>query len=401
MKKLTKKSKPIFWVHGNQRECRITWEKIVKQIEEKYSESPNIIRMFCGFNPVGATSQRWSTTNDVIDLLRSRDMFDSRPRIIKLIGLPEGYTSLSDWIKLTNDKNVLVLYGPPGYIKPRTKQWVTAKTSKLYKTIKSNGTLCEHGMEASGQSGALRWINAVCEEEGKQIKDDAAKLLFSYLGKNLDILASGVQKLTIYSSSKAISEDDVKACYSAKFGDDVWSYLSDLDRGRIDSALKYLHDFYLEGEGVVGETFLGRVQKFFGAIIQHFLFIMLVKDACPRELNMKSVEALSKSFKKTTPTKIKSIIKGEMNYEDLDDRFSSQYIYRQMHNLPPEILSRRKSEIYVMLYEIYRTMYQCRIRGSNKAYVRLCLDVMSLVICGKITPKQAAIIRGDRKSLKV
>jgi len=165
-----KTNRPIFWIHGNQHQVKQSWEKILLHIEEKSGEKPLVELVFAGFNSTSATpEQSWSTVNDIIGMLRSPDMFDPRPRVVKVCGLPEDYSDLVDWFDLMNGKNILVIQSPFGYVKPGSKRWVTAKTSKLYKKIKAEGFLIEHPLEASYDSDAMDWIVEMASEHKKEI----------------------------------------------------------------------------------------------------------------------------------------------------------------------------------------------------------------------------------------
>ena len=386
----------LFWICGNQRQSSQTWNLLLNTVKERSGQEANVESLLCGFNSHTATAaQRWTDTNDVIKLLRNRDMFDLRPRIIKLRGLPEDYTELIHYMDEVNLNNMLVFYGPCGYYKPSTKRWVTSKTTKLYKHIKSKGMVIEHPLEARNKNVGASWVIDVAQEERKKINDDVAQYLVECEGRNLDILTNSVVKLATYQKNKTITREDVDACCSHAVMDTVWIYLDHLDAKHLDPALTYLQSFYREGDGTVGESFYGRVSMLFGAILQHFLFLMIVKDSCGQQLNMKSVENAARYFYKTTPSKIKELIDKKITKEDLTSRFSPQFINMNSDKLGVRnTLQTRKSVLYAILADVYECMLLCRMRSGDPWYIKLCLDTFTMLACGKINSCEAARVRG-------
>ncbi len=187
-------------------------------MEKNTGSAPNIESLMCGFNAVGIQpSKRWSDTNDVLRVLYNRDMFDDRPRIIKLNGLPEGYTELAGHLEVLDKNNILVVWSPFGYIKPGTKRWITAKTSKLFKLIKSKGSVIELPVEARNNYTAAQWVLEVAIDQNKKIDIETAKYLVSRQGLNLDLLDNSVLKLSTYQNKKEITSEDVDACILKKY----------------------------------------------------------------------------------------------------------------------------------------------------------------------------------------
>lgn len=396
---MAKKNKcPIFWIYGNLRQCRQTWNGIVDHVTKQGDVKPDIQIMFGGINPANATpAQRWSTADDVILVLRNRS-FCEGPRITKVCGLPESYTDLSDWFHIINGSNVLVIQSPFGYIKPGSKRWVTAKTSKLFKKVKAEGFLIEHLVEAKNENDAIDWITSLVRESKKEIKRAVAREIIAKEGKNLDTLTNVVGKLCAYQKKKEIVIEDVHECCTAGFlPETVWQFLEDLDYRRDERALAYLQAFYAEGDGEVGESFYGRISKMFGALKQHFQFLMHIKDICNnRDLNAQLIEGVLADFKKTTPTKIRELQRKEISYEELEPIFSNQYI---SYNIKKDSIRfafrKKKSEIYRILAALDNCIYFCRKHSGKDYYLRLCLDVFALVACGRLTPQQASRIHCD------
>lgn len=393
-----KKRKPIFWVHGNLRQCHQTWDDIVRHVETQSGQKPDIQIMFGGINPTNATpAQRWSTADDVIFALQNRNFFDDRPRILKICGLPESYTDLADFFHLVNGSNVVVILSAFGYIKPGSKQWITAKTSRLFKKVKAEGFLTEHPIEVKTENEAVTWILSLIGETKKEMKRAVAKEIVAKEGKNLDTLTNVVEKLCVYQKGKEITVENVHACCSSGFQPEtVWQFLEDLDYRREERALAYLQAFYAEGDGDVGESFYGRVSKLFGALVQHFQFLMAIKDICGnRDLTAQLVEEGLKNFKKTTPTKICELQRKEITYDELEPRFTRQYIgFNVRKDSVRSAFRKKKSEIYRVVDALHDCIFMCRKYSGVNACLRLFLDAFVLVACGKLTPQQASQIHG-------
>jgi len=392
------KRTPIFWVYGNFRQCRQTWDDIVERSTFD-KQKPNIQVMFSGINSATATaSQRWSTADDLIFTLRNRDVCDDRPRIIKVCGLPELYTDLADWFHVIDGSNILVIQSPFGYIKPGSKRWVTAKNSKFFKKVKAEGFLVDHPVEAKNESDAVDWVTNLAQESKKEIKNIVAREIVAKEGINLDKLTNAVEKLCVYQRKKELKIEDVHECCSGGFlPETVWQFLSDLDRRRDERSLAYLQAFYAEGDGAVGESFYGRINKLFGALVQHFQFLLVIKDACNnRELNMQIIEDALDNFKKTTPTKILELRRKEISFEDLEPRFSKGYIG---NNIKKDNIrfafQKKKSETYRNLLALHNCIYLCRLNSGNDYLLRLYLDTFALIVCGRLTYQEAKKIHGD------
>lgn len=399
---MAKKSKPpIFWIHGNLRQCRRTWNEIVEHVSKQSGQKPDIQVMFGGINPINApASQRWSTADDVVFALRNNSFGDG-PRIIKICGLPESYTELADWFHILNGSNVLVIQSAFGYIKPGpSKRWITAKNSKFYKKVKAEGFLIEHPIEAKSDNDATDWVVDVAKEFKKEIKRLVAREVVAKEGKNLDALENAVIKLCSYQKGKEITVESVYECCSGGFrSEDVWQFIEDLDFRRDERALVYLQGFYAEGDGAVGESFAGRVGQMFGALKQHFQFLMVLNDRCSgRDLSADILEGVLSNFKKMTPTKILELQKGEITYEDFEPRFSKSYINFNIRKDSVRFAFRKKkSEIYRNLAMLYDCMYLCRKERKNSGddyRLRLYLDTFALAACGRLSSQQVNQIYG-------
>ena len=389
--------KPIFSISGNQRQSIQSLNQIISHIKNKTGEDPNIQTIFCGTNPVSTTTSKWSTGLDIVNLLRSVDLFDSRPRVFKIIGLSDDYAIIGDYLKYIDSSNIVVFWGPFGYTKPGSKQWITGKTSKLYKTIKDKGKIYEHPTDTKSELEATRWVKEVVAECGKEIEGSVAKRIVELQGKNLDTLSNVVQKISVYQTGKHIKIEDAEACCYVDYVDRTWDLIEALDLQEIDKSLDLLSKFYAEGKGEVGESFYGRIMKLFGALLQHYQFLMMWKDVTDRKLNFTEAQKALLGFKKLTPSKLESIKKGAMTIEDLDSRFTSYYISNSVDKTSVQkVLNQRKGITYLMLSDLYNCMYWCRQYSGESYLLKLCIDTFVLVTCKAIGIKEAEQIRSGK-----
>lgn len=386
----------IFWIFGNLRQANAKWKALCGYIEQHAGVAPNVETVYCGPNPKDVTdSQRLSTMGDVIHVLRTKDMFSTRPRILRVVGIPEDYQDLLHYVDVPTPQNLLVFWGLPGYYKLGSKRWVSLKPTKVFKFIKNHGKVYEFPTEAANENEAVTWAVDVAEEEGKLLTRDTAKLLVRRLGFNLDRLGNSVEQLAIYQADKEITVQDVKACCSETFNGTVWEYINSLDRGDHEKALAYLQRLY-EDKPDTGETFYGRLGQILGALRQHFSFLVLAKDASGESVNVKLIEQSAKGLKKFTPTQLAQMQNGET--VDLSDWFSGNYVRNKVNNPGfTRVLGHRKSQLYSALRELLFCSFMARQNSGNEAYLRLSLDILTLVLCGKISPLQAAKARGHRR----
>jgi len=153
---------PIYWINGNYYDTCQRWKEICALVKD-----PNIEIFDCGYNPDNIVDNKVAQAADIIMMLKHRDLFDSRVRIIKMKGLPPDYNLITDYLHLINNKTILVIDSPIGYIKPGSKRFISAATSKFYKFIKANGVLRESLKEAKSVNQAIKWVEKVLTDHNR------------------------------------------------------------------------------------------------------------------------------------------------------------------------------------------------------------------------------------------
>ena len=389
-----KQPKPVFWITGNYYES----QKTVNQIKLMLGDC-RVIVLDCDFvNENTPADERTAGPEDIIKLLLNRDIFDSRPRIIKLKGLPHGYPVLVNYLKYVNNKSVLVIDGPIGHrARPPSKQFVTAKTSNFYKRIKKEGKVVEHGINASNVTAANNWVKKVAEELGKPIDSNAAVLLVGMRGCNLDLLYGGLLTLVDYASGRTIKSSDVDEVCSPEFLKQVWDLLATISYREHEDVAIYMQQFYEAGAIEVQSVFFGQIELMLGAFNQLFQCASMVCDHLQGKLLSqdsisRAVEGYYKVMKKDEFKKALDKVGGDKDKIVYTPVFSPGFIAMKARDDGFKRIvnwgGKRLHEAYVEVNRVRRLT-----RGSDEAYQKICLNSLMLVLCGKIQPHQADMLR--------
>ena len=353
----------LFWITGNYYEVQKQWKSLCLDIGDY-----NLEVVDCG------NDDRGNSAADIILLLKHKDLFDDRPRIIKMKGIPEDYSLLTDYLHLTNDRDILVVVSPVGYYSSGPgNRFIPASASKFYKKFVSDGKVYKFDMDAGNDGTAVAWCEKVSLDLGKTLERDAGELLVGMKGRNLDILYCEISKLVLYQSSKKITVDDVLECVVETFTQTVWDCAEYLSRRDYDKAIVLLHRFY-ENAGIAsGDTFRGDVEQFLGALFYHFLFVLLLKDGCGECLSYNSAVKAVEGFKKR--------VKKEDKYFWDSDLYSSGYVGYNIRK--PEIqtaVQLNKKQVYTVFLDLCKCRTACRSARSEEE-IKYKMDMFALKVC--------------------
>ncbi len=366
---MAKKTKPFFWISGNYYDSCKCWKSICAMVDD-----PNIIVMDSGYNSDKTPADcRSATTGDVILMLKMRDIFDPRPRIIKVKGLTDNCKLLLDYLDLVDDTNILVIDGPISYkSRPPSTRLVTLKTSNLYKKFKSQGKVFDFPIVAKTNSEAVKWAVSVVEELGKSINSDAANMLVDSLGKDLDTLYSAISKLVDYQSGKKISVEDVKACCVPQFLRTVWDLVRSLEMTDFNAAMSHASAFYVNTDSSTSRD--GDFQMLMGALYHHFFKLVLYKDGCGEAFSYNNAAQSVSGFKKQVKKGDKQEWEGELFHGGTAARDINSSSTRQA-------LKWSKKKVYEVFAAVSRARFYCRIAPDN-VKKKMCLDDIILQTCG-------------------
>jgi hypothetical protein len=386
------KQRPVFWIAGNYYDCQRQWKWIVEKLRD-----PNIVILDCGT----ASNRSVAGAADIIKLLKNRDMFDDRPRIVKLKGIPNDYTLLADYLKLVNNDNILVIDSPFGYYQAAGSgsRFISAKTSKFYKEIAKQGVqkapkgatgVFDFPLEVKTDREAINWVKAVTKDRGKEIDAEAAELLVEQKGRNLDLLYAEITCLLDYQSGKTIAVDDVRAVSLPLFLQTVWNLIDQIDVQDYESAISHMQRFYAVAGSEVGHSFYGDVMMLLGALNQHFTFLMYLKAICGDDLTYSKAVAAVEGVKKRS--------KDGNKYVWKNDAFTTGFIAQNVRKSGIQAALRwPKDRLEDVFLDLCRTSFLCRTQyTSSETAVKICCDTFVMVACGILRPDHSAKIKGYR-----
>lgn len=383
-------TKPMYWITGNYFDCQQKWKSILSSLKDA-----NVEVFECDYTPQNSDVPS-AKAAEIIMTLKHRDLFDKRPRVIKMKGIPDDYALLTDYLRLANDKNVIVIDGPFGYRKPPSQRLIPVKATKFFKEFSKLGEVNDFPETVRGITDAVKWIKRVVESFGKTIEPDAARLMVELQGKTLDYLYTEVSKLVDYQEKKKITLSDVETCTASVFQRQVWDLLEDLARMNVDASLSHLASFYEVAGLETGTSFRGDVEMLLGALLRQFNFYLLIKDSClDGTLNYDAVKRKSAGIKKRTS----KMVSGQKVDDWETDYFDSRFLNTNFNKETTRLVSKWPwHRVYAIVTQIHLTRLTLRSHGHvseyNRGGIKLLLDSLVLLICGKLGPKHLNAIRG-------
>ena len=93
----------------------------------------------------------------------------------------------------------------------------------------------------------LQWISSRASKHGGSISPKAARLLAELAGDNLWLLASELEKLSLYTGGERIEEEDVNHITSSARETNVFAMVDAIVEKRTPSAMKSLHQLLTDG----------------------------------------------------------------------------------------------------------------------------------------------------------
>jgi len=91
------------------------------------------------------------------------------------------------------------------------------------------------------------WIKRRVAGEGGAISAAAVKMMASFVGENLWVLSSEIEKLLLYTSGRRIDEEDVREVVSYAKEASVFAMVDAIIEGRAQAAVPLLHRLLQEG----------------------------------------------------------------------------------------------------------------------------------------------------------
>jgi hypothetical protein len=386
------KDKYLFWIYGNYYQSHKAWGDICSKTKDARIEI-----LDCGHNPDNSTEDnRVVMAGGVIKALKNKDIFDKRPRIIKLKGLPSDYTIITDYLHLVNKKCVLVIDASFGHYK--SKRFNSAKTSNFYKTVKAEGKILEFPLEATRHDSAVKWVKDIALNFEKKIDDDAAQLVVEMKGRNLDALYAAVVLLRDYQIGKNIKKSDVETACVSTFLRTVWDLIESIFAQDYNNALLHMQRFYQLSE--VPSEFPSMTYEMLGALMYKFRPLVLIKDSInDKDPTFDNVKAALFGYKRID----KKNSDGEdedqsTEYKEMyDDRFIGMSLQDSGFN---RMLRLSRDQIYSKYSEILEVQKYVRIEARSNTQIKEALDSLIMVLCGTITPSVSKQVRKYKVDLE-
>lgn len=384
--------KPMYWLTGNYYDCRKKWDEICSLVGDA-----NVEIIECDYSSQASKTitNRTAQASDIILALKNRDMFDARPRILKVKGIPVDYQLMTDYLKLAGPKNLLVIDGPIGYRKPPAKKLYTAKTSKFFKAFKKLGEVCEFVTDTRNAMDAAKWVSNVAQEHGRAITMDAAKRLVEFKGRNCDALYAELLKLFDFQGSKKVTIEAVDECIVPLFQRQVWDLLDSLYARDIRASLAHLQDFYVTAGLETGTSFRGDVERLIAALLKSFRFIQVIKDVSGEYLDYSKITAACRGFNKKTGRKVegKGEYAGRMVDEYDGEYFETNFIRVNLNKPSTKLVVKWPLPmVYGSTMAIQSTQLALRCHRNvseyNRGGIKELIDSLAILICGKINIHQ-------------
>jgi hypothetical protein len=379
----------VFWLvgppsGGNYYNCRKVWNEIVAGVRKEVGE-PNIQSIDCSHNS--------ATAGDVMRLLRSTDVFDERPRIIRMFGLPPDYKAMVDYLKYVNNKNVLVIEAPLGYYS--ANKFIPASASTFYKTIKSEGKVLKYDARAKSLKDAVQWSIGLASDYGRKMSNGVASFLVEVKGLNYDSLYSELTRLFDYKPEGDITVDDIKDCCIPVFEKSIWELIDQLNRQRFDDAYCHLQEFLEDASSGTMSEFRGIAEQTIGALRHNFELLLYAKESCRGTI---SYNAFNNAVMGDSDADllhqepIKKLKKDKDKGDKWEPRYNKGAIYNKVKSDSFKIaFGWSPSKIYAALLCIERMRSKIRLDVAN---IKLGFEAICLFICGKVNERQSLIVGG-------
>ncbi|MFC2025047.1 DNA polymerase III subunit delta [Chloroflexota bacterium] len=146
----------------------------------------------------------------------------------------DDYKTLGDYINTIPDSTTIVLV--EGGIKndnPLLKKLANKAVVKTFPLMRD--------------TQLRQWIQSRVAEEGGSISPEAINLLTRLVGSNLMIMASEIDKLTLFTSGRRIEEDDVKAIVSYTHQANVFAMVDAIVEFKVEIAEQLLQQLLQRG----------------------------------------------------------------------------------------------------------------------------------------------------------
>lgn len=159
------------------------------------------------------------------------------------------------------------------------------KRSKMYKTVKSKGYVCE--MNGLKEPQLLDFIAMCFNNAGIGIRRGDAQYLLQKTGNDMNTIKNECEKIIAYiweKKDEGVTRAAIDDMCSVRLEDKVFEMIDDLAFGRRDMAMKKYSDLLALREAPL---------KILRLIVRHFNILLLLKEA--KEMQMPDIEVAQKA----------------------------------------------------------------------------------------------------------
>lgn len=249
----TGKFKPIYLLYGT--------ENYLKQLYKKKLKngilSPNDTMNYSYFE---GKSIDYIAVKDICDTLP----FFSEQRLVILenTGLFKHQNDFSDYLKKLPATTHIVFV-----------ETEVDKRSKLYKTVKTMGTVTE--MNGLDEKNLKLWVASVLKQNEKKITEQTISYFLDKSGSTMDLLSNEIEKLVCYTMGQdVITTKDIDAVCTTQITGKIFQMIDAIAAKRQKYALELYYDLLSLREKPMSILFL---------ITRHFNLLLHIKNLAQKQ----------------------------------------------------------------------------------------------------------------------
>ena len=208
--------------------------------------------------------------NEIIDLAETLPFFaEKRIILIENSGLcKSGGEKLAEYFQEPADSVVIILV-----------ESLVDKRSKIFKTIKEKGRVCEFGIQ--DENTLKRWISGIAKKENKIIMENALNLFMEKTGTDMENIRCELEKLFCYTLKKDnITVEDVNEICTQRITNRIFDMVAAIAEKKQRIALIMYHDLLMLKESPMGILAL---------IARQFNLMLQVKELQQKGISTKKI----------------------------------------------------------------------------------------------------------------
>lgn len=207
---------------------------------------------------------------EVIDQAETMPFFaDRRVIVLENSGLcKSGGDTLAEYLKESAESTVIILV-----------EAQTDKRSKLFKTIKDRGRVCEFVVQ--NEQTLKKWIASLAKQDDKKISEATAEYFLEKTGTDMANIRTEWEKLICYTMNKEVIEPaDIEEICTQRVSNRIFDMVAAIAEKRQQEALDMYHDLLTLKEPPMGILAL---------IARQFNLMLQVKELQQKGMNGRQI----------------------------------------------------------------------------------------------------------------